>query len=50
MTEPDVRKVMPPIKLWREAFERRYRSQFIGPAFETAEPLDVRPMRMGSAM
>lgn len=27
MTEPDVRKGMTPGKLWREAFERRYRSQ-----------------------
>lgn len=50
MTEPDVRKGMPPVKLWREAFERRDRSQFIGPAFEVVEPLDVRPVRMGSAM
>lgn len=33
MTEPDVRKGMPLVKLSREAFERRYRSQFIDPAF-----------------
>ncbi|QQO31813.1 hypothetical protein JJC00_24770 [Bradyrhizobium diazoefficiens] len=50
MTEPDVRKGMTPGKLWREAFERRYRSELIDPAFEIAEPLDVRPVRMGSAM
>lgn len=33
MTEPDVRKGMPPVKLPREEFERRYRSQFVDPAF-----------------
>ncbi len=33
MTEADVRKGMPPVKLPREEFERRYRSQFIDPAF-----------------
>lgn len=50
MTEPDVRKGMSTVKLWREPFERRYRRQFIDPAFEIVEPLDVRPVRMGSAM
>lgn len=50
MTESGVRKGMPTVKLWREPFQRRYRSQFIDPAFEIAEPLDVRPVRMGSAM
>ncbi|MBR0821462.1 flavodoxin family protein [Bradyrhizobium liaoningense] len=33
MTDPDVREGMPPVKLSREAFEARYRSQFIDPAF-----------------
>jgi multimeric flavodoxin WrbA len=33
MTGPDVRKGMPPVRLWREEFERRYRSQFVDPAF-----------------
>ncbi|MBR0688211.1 flavodoxin family protein [Bradyrhizobium manausense] len=33
MTEPDVRKGMPPVKLSRDEFERRYRSQFVDPAF-----------------
>lgn len=33
MTDVDVRKGMPPVKLSREAFERRYRSQFVDPAF-----------------
>lgn len=33
MTEPDVRKGMPPVKLPRDEFERRYRSQFADPAF-----------------
>jgi multimeric flavodoxin WrbA len=33
MTEADIRKGMPPVKLSREAFERRYRSRFVDPAF-----------------
>jgi len=33
MTEPDIRKGMPPVKLPREEFERRYRSRFADPAF-----------------
>ena len=33
MAEPDVRKGMPPVKLTRYEFERRYRSRFIDPAF-----------------
>ncbi|AMA58672.1 flavodoxin family protein [Bradyrhizobium sp. CCGE-LA001] len=33
MTEADVRKGMPPVKLSREEFERRYRSGFVDPAF-----------------
>jgi multimeric flavodoxin WrbA len=33
MAEPDVRKGMPPVKLPREEFEKRYRSRFIDPAF-----------------
>jgi len=34
MTEPDVRKGMPPVKLSRDEFEGRYRSRFADPAFE----------------
>jgi multimeric flavodoxin WrbA len=33
MAEPDVRKGMPPVKLPREEFESRYRSQFVDPVF-----------------
>lgn len=33
MTEADVRKGMPPVRLSREEFERRYKSQFVDPAF-----------------
>jgi hypothetical protein len=33
MTAPDVRKGMPPVKLPREEFARRYRSRFVDPAF-----------------
>jgi len=33
MAEPDVRKGMPPVKLSREEFERRYKSRFADPAF-----------------
>ncbi|RXG91140.1 flavodoxin family protein [Bradyrhizobium zhanjiangense] len=33
MTDADIRKGMPPVKLSREEFERRYRSQFVDPAF-----------------
>ena len=34
MAEPDVRKGMPPVKLPRDEFEKRYRSRFVDPAFE----------------
>ena len=34
MREPDVRKGMPPVKLSRDEFEKRYRRRFIDPAFE----------------
>jgi hypothetical protein len=34
MTEPDVRKGMPAVKLDRAEFERRYRSRFVDPAFK----------------
>ena len=37
MTEPDVRKGMPPVKLSREEFEDRYRSRFIDPAFASLQ-------------
>src|SRR4029453_3513981 len=37
MTEPDVRKGMPAIKLARGEFEKRYRSRFIDPAFKPLE-------------
>jgi hypothetical protein len=33
MTEPDVRKGMPAVKLDRAEFEKRYRSRFIDPTF-----------------
>ncbi|MCK1419300.1 flavodoxin family protein [Bradyrhizobium sp. 182] len=33
MTEADIRKGMPPVRLSREEFESRYRSQFVDPAF-----------------
>jgi hypothetical protein len=36
MPEPDIRKGMPPVKLSREEFESRYRSEFIDPAFAIA--------------
>ena len=34
MTEPDVRKGMPAVKLSRDEFEKRYRSRFADPAFK----------------
>jgi multimeric flavodoxin WrbA len=34
MTEPDVRKGMPPVKLSRDEFEKRYRTRFVDPAFQ----------------
>jgi hypothetical protein len=34
MAEPDVRKGMPPVKLPRAEFEKRYRSRFVDPAFQ----------------
>src|SRR3954466_7291576 len=34
MPTPDVRKGMPPVKLPRQEFERRYRSRLKDPAFE----------------
>lgn len=33
MSDVDIRKGMPPVRLSREAFERRYRSQFVDPVF-----------------
>ena len=33
MTESDIRKGMPPVKLSREEFESRYRRQFVDPTF-----------------
>lgn len=33
MTDVDIRKGMPPVRLSREAFEQRYRSQFADPVF-----------------
>jgi hypothetical protein len=33
MTELDVRKGMPPVKLGRDEFEKRYRRRFVDPAF-----------------
>jgi len=37
MPDPDIRKGMPPVKLSREEFSRRYRARFVDPAFA---PLD----------
>ena len=37
MTEADVRKGMPPVKLSREEFERRYKAQFVDPAFASLQ-------------
>src|SRR5689334_1007433 len=37
MTEPDVRKGMPAVKLERAEFERRYCSRFIDPVFKPLE-------------
>src|SRR6059058_4260582 len=34
MAEPDVRKGMPPVKLPRAEFEKRYRSRFVDPALQ----------------
>ncbi|ANW01229.1 flavodoxin family protein [Bradyrhizobium icense] len=34
MAAPDVRKEMPPVKLPREEFERRYRGRFVDPVFQ----------------
>ncbi|HVX75329.1 MAG TPA: flavodoxin family protein [Bradyrhizobium sp.] len=34
MAEPDVRKGMPPVKLSRDEFERRYRQRFLDPVFD----------------
>lgn len=34
MTEPDIRKGMPPVKLSREEFSRRYRKRFVDSAFQ----------------
>ena len=42
MAEPDVRKGMPPVKLSRNEFERRYRSRYADPAFRPlARELDA---------
>src|ERR1700744_2313157 len=37
MSEVDVRKGMPPVKLAREEFERRYRARFADPVFAPLE-------------
>jgi multimeric flavodoxin WrbA len=37
MPSPDIRKGMPPVKLDREEFERRFRSRFADPAFRPLE-------------
>ena len=34
MAAPDIRKGMPPVKLSREEFEKRYRSRYIDPVFK----------------
>jgi len=38
MTEPDVRKGMPPVKLSRQEFESRYKSRFVDPIFASLKP------------
>src|SRR5947208_11042775 len=35
MTEPDIRKGMPAVKLSRDEFEKRYRRRFIDPVFQS---------------
>src|SRR4030088_1156505 len=37
MTEPDIRKGMPPVKLPREEFEKLYRSRFADPVFASLQ-------------
>src|SRR4051812_21349121 len=37
MASPDIRKGMPPVKLGREEFERRFKSRFVDPAFDPLE-------------
>jgi multimeric flavodoxin WrbA len=37
MTEPDVRKGMPPVKLTRDEFKSRYKSRFVDPVFTPLE-------------
>ncbi|VIO80702.1 hypothetical protein CI1B_85200 [Bradyrhizobium ivorense] len=37
MTEPDVRKGMPPVKLSRDEFEKRYRNRFADPVFQSMQ-------------
>src|SRR5215204_5977364 len=42
MAEPDVRKGMPPVKLSRDEFERRYRGRYTDPVFRPlARELDA---------
>jgi len=62
VTELDVRRGMPPVKLSRDEFEKRYRARFIDPAFRrdctiqkgggshrSASPLEGRLPRKRSA-
>jgi multimeric flavodoxin WrbA len=37
MPSPEIRKGMPPVKLDREEFEKRFKSRFVDPAFEPLE-------------
>src|SRR5947209_9414428 len=37
MAFPYVRKGMPPVKLGRQEFERRYKSRFVDPAFDSLD-------------
>ncbi|MGY2810736.1 hypothetical protein ACVIHF_007466 [Bradyrhizobium sp. USDA 4506] len=37
MKEPDVRKGMPPVKLSRDEFERRYRKRFADPVVQSMQ-------------
>ena len=42
MTEPDVRKGMPPVKLSRQEFESRYKSRFVDPIFASLPSIGLR--------
>jgi len=37
MPSPEIRKGMPPVKVDRQEFERRFKSRFVDPAFAPLE-------------